>query len=392
MAMDLTDRRLVNGVILFLIILLVAYFLPYYGYQVQQAHEEDERTKLQTAAKGFERFFPPLHPTNWGVHSTETVNPIHGTPLATSQSKFKDRNLEIIEKIKIKEGDSRMLFADWTNIPPDRRQAGVYFEEKYEEKREVLKHKWEQAGVECLDEEIGFAGLTGLIVDENKSKEYLRKLFVAEKIITLCMDAKLQEEQSEKKRGLVPEAYMQIRSVMPQPSITAGPSALVPNPQYDPNEKNPSSRKFGKYKVKSWDHFIQEYPIEIVLQCDVNTFERFLHSVRTPGQFLVIRNLEIVSPYMEESMADKTEMNIFSQSEKDEKTDKAKPGKAEVSDSKHMMLNDIVKEHIIVRMSAAGMDFYDPKVLKYGYHQIAPETHATTTVRHRAAGVRTQAQ
>src|SRR5581483_10473792 len=110
----------------------------------------------------------------------------------------------------------------------------------------------------------------------------------------LCVEAKAREENAERSRGVKPEAYMRIIEISPEQSVTAGPSVLEPNPAFSEaaRQKNPLLRKFI---ARKWPKFIQEYPVHLMLQCDSNTFERFLHSVRETGNhFLVIRNLEIV--------------------------------------------------------------------------------------------------
>ncbi len=107
-------------------------------------------------------------------------------------------------------------------------------------------------------------------------------MYIAEKIIDLCIQAKVAEQNREEALGLKSEAFMRIMMVEPHDSEPTGPTALIPNPNFNPAEKNPASPKFKKYNIESWRSFIQEYPVKIRLICDTNTFIHFLHSVRTP--------------------------------------------------------------------------------------------------------------
>jgi hypothetical protein len=83
------------------------------------------------------------------------------------------------------------------------------------------------------------------------------------------------------------------------------------------------------------------YPINIRLQCDVNSFRHFLSSVRSKGQFLVIRNLKIISPFLKESLKDKSEFEKLVGTNTEKET-------------------SYKEEHIWVDLSAAGMDFFEP--------------------------------
>jgi hypothetical protein len=168
----------------------------------------------------------------------------------------------------------------------------------------------------------------------------------------LCILAKQHQEEFEKSNNVAPEAFMRIMSVTPDESKISGPSALIPNPMYNETEKNPSSERFRRYRVKFWTRFIQEYPVQIVLECDVNSYMRFLHSVRAEGQFLVIRTLQILSPFMRDSRYDKTELNSDL------------PADPRDQDKKMVMPPD----HILVKMSAAGMDFFDPVKNPHGLY------------------------
>jgi hypothetical protein len=224
----------------------------------------------------------------------------------------------------------------------------------------ALSNIWRQKGVECKDETIGFEELAGTVVraDENKSRELLRELYIAESIIKLCIDAKERQKNDDIKRSIQTEAYMKILSVRPEASVPSGPYALIPNPKYNPKETNPTSPNFRKNNVRSWDAFIQEYPVELLIQCDYNSFQRFLHSVRSPGQFLVIRSLEILSPFANDSKLDSTEL-------------KSILNKVNADGSKNELPRD---EQILVKISASGMDFFDPKEFPGGLYMSAKDT------------------
>jgi hypothetical protein len=367
MALDATDKRLLNGLIWIVALGALAYFIPGYGYQAQKAEEERVRETYKQTAVKYNKHFPQAPSSTFGEAGGEAAAPT-GELLSVLKDSYGRNNVVSQDQIEALQAASRMEFPDWTEIPPDTRQPGVYFADTWRKKKFALENEWRIAKVECLDPDIGFGEMSGTVVqsNENKARELLRELFIAQKIISLCIDAKKREEEYELQKGVKPEAYMKIISVSPQPSVPTRPSALVPNPRYSKEEKNPTSERFRKFNAVFWKNFIQEYPVEITLQCDVNTFMRFLHSVRRPGQFLVIRNLEIISPFMGESQYDKTEITAFSQKASKD------GGKASIRD-----------EHICVKMSAAGMDFFDPEKFPNGLYEAAVKDAPSKTTNRR---------
>jgi hypothetical protein len=365
MPMDDTDRRLVKGLIWVLVFGALGYYVPGFGYKQRQMEATQARERLKNSAVKYGKFYPDIHPAHYGDTSATPVFEPPGTPLADLRSSFSRNNYDVQQLIEMTEKASRMSFAEWTLVPEkDVRNPGVYFFYMWQLKKNRLANALNEAKVECLDPDIGFGRYKGEVFkDVNLAEEKLRELFIAEKLIELCIAAKQRQEQFEKDNSLKTEAFMRIVAVEPQESVPTGPSALVVNPRYNPEERNPSSERFRKYLVKPYKPFIQEYPVQLTLQCDVNTYMRFLHSVRAPGQFLVIRTLEIVSPYLEESKSDKTELRDF----------RVDPNDPE----KYLRLND---EHILVRMSAAGMDFFDPVKHPRGiYDRNLKDVRPTTT-------------
>ena len=356
MPMDDTDKRLVNGLMWIAAVCLGAYFLPYFGYQEQQREEERQRDTLIETDKQYRRMYPDMHPAHRGQTTAEEVLDADGVPLAELNASFTKGNKELDVDIDKKEKASRMNFPDWTNIPLDwRKEEGLYFKDIFEKHKIAIGNELRLNQVSCDDDQIGFGQYAGETkIDEVQAKEYLRELFIDEKIIGLCIQAKVKEEKVERDRGLKPEAYMRIVKISKEASQPDGPTALVPNKAFSEEErkKNPLSERARKYNVKQWKKFIQQYPVEFVLQCDSNTFQRFLYSVREPGQFLVIRNLEIVSPYITESKEDKSELMGQETAGNQDKPSNLK----------------LDSRHIQVTISAAGMDFFDPEVYPKGLY------------------------
>src|SRR6185436_14768341 len=101
----------------------------------------------------------------------------------------------------------RMNFPDWTVVPPqEARNPGVYFQQMWQRKRNALETRWHESGIECMDDKIGFSRYEGVVNQTpNEAEELLRKLCITERIIELCMSAKLREEADEKGRGLQSE-------------------------------------------------------------------------------------------------------------------------------------------------------------------------------------------
>ncbi len=356
MPMDDTDKRLVNGLMWIAAVCLGAYFLPWVGYQEQQREEERAREALIETDKQYRVSYADMHPANQGRTSIEEVVDAAGVPLAELNATYTKGNKELAVDIDKKEKASRMAFPEWTNIPEEwKRHEGGYFKYVLLNDLVSIGNQLRLNQVSCDDDQFGFGEFTGEArIDDIQAKEYLRELFIDEKIIGLCIQAKVKEEKVERDRGLKPEAYMRIVKISKEASQPDGPTALVLNRNFSEEEhkKNPLSERARKYTVKQWKKFIQQYPVEFVLQCDSNTFQRFLYSVREPGQFLVIRNLEIVSPYITDSKEDKSELM----------------GQELLSTPDKLNSLKLDNRHIQVKISAAGMDFFDPEVYPKGLY------------------------
>jgi len=347
MPMDETDKKLVNGLIWIAVILLLAYFIPGYGYSTKSQEEAMARSQLDESSKKYMRHFPQMQPVHFGDYITPpTTGAPAGYYLHELKQAYTDSNAASQVELEKKEGTAKFVFPDWTLVPEtDVRDPGVYFHQMWQRKRNQVSTQLIDAKVSSDDPDVGFSKWKGRVdINVNRAEEYLRELAIAEKIIDLCIEAKVRQEQFEKNSNVQPEAFMRIIKVDPLESVPTGPTKLTPNPAYNAEERNPNSPRFNKYQVKTYKPFIQEYPVDITLHCDVNTFMRFLHSVRRQGQFLVIRNLQIVSPFLEESKIDKNEVMPF-------------VGETQNETAKRVPVRD---EHVFVTMSAAGMDFFDP--------------------------------
>lgn len=360
MAMDSTDRKLVNGAIAVAVLLCVLYFYPFgwpiEGYQKLMEKETSAREALKNADKIYAPYYAPLRPIHFDGRDTgdKEKQSSDAVPMSDLKRLYKQANEFHVQQIEAKKSANRIAFPDWTEIPETARIPGHYFRFIWEKHKNTMEIKCKNANVELDDPDIGFKRISGMLPDEAKTKEYLRELHITETIINLCVAAKQAEELRERTQGKKPEAYMRIMQVEPRDSEPTGPTALEINPKFDPFEKNPASPRFRKYTVKSWPVFVQEYPVRIQLICDTNTFIHFMHSVRSTGQFLVIRQLEILSPFLDDSKNDKSEERDFKGDGADEKAKKRWPHK---------------DEQVVVTMNVSGMDFFDPAVYPKGLYE-----------------------
>jgi len=348
MAMDDTDRTLMKGLIGFGLLAGVLYIYPFSwpaeGFRDQVKKVEVARKALEPKYTEYVKYYPtPKKSVVGEPEGMEPVRPLGVAEMSTRMREYRRKSEELGRLIREKQVASRMDFAPWTEVPAEEDVPGFYFQRLWERTRHRLTDESRSKDVELMDQDIGFGKYSGdLRMSKGRARELLRQLFIAEKVITLCISAKQEQEQIEKRRGLKPEAFVRIISVMPEDPVKIGPYSRTFNPKYDKNERNPKSERYHKYITREWDKFILMYPVEIRLQCDVNSFRNFLNSVRSQkGQFLVIRNLEIVSPFMLESKADQSEFDRLA--------------KGIVDDS------DYKEEHIWVKLSAAGMDFFEPE-------------------------------
>lgn len=350
MAMDETDRVLLKGMLGFGILAGVLYFYPFdwpmpgFGAQVQKV--DDARKSLEPKYTEYQKYYEIQTKSVVGgadVDGANSVRLIGAAGMAERLREYRRKSDELREQIVEKQKASRMDFSFWTEVPAEEREPGFYFQRKWDQIRYRLENEARQQNVTIMDRDIGFGKQSGdLRMTRERATEFLRQLFIAEKVITLCILAKQEQEDLERKSGLKSEAFVRIVSVMPEDPVKIGPYSRTPNPKYDKDERNPKSERYPKYLTREWDKFILMYPVEIRLQCDVNSFRNFLNSVRSQkGQFLVIRNLEMVSWFMKESRID------------DSAWGRLAPAGVEDSDFK--------QEHILVKLSAAGMDFFEPE-------------------------------
>ncbi len=362
MPMDDTDKSLIKGSVFFAVLFLIVYFYPFSwpfeGYSTQMERLQLQKDNLEAIKPSYEKVYPAPVPTVWGLTDEEAKGAAEKRALVAKLIKEYEGKIKILEeRIKEKQAASKMIFARWTNVPQGyRREPGFYFAEMLDKVRNQVEVVLRRANVDNMDPNIGFGGFSGKYPEFTKeiSEAYLRQLFIAQKVIQLCVEAKQAQFKKEVKDHR-PDAYMKIISVAPESPESTGPFALINNPKYDPQETNPRSDKFQKYKVKKWDDFIMQYPIQILIQCDVDSFMRFLYSVRSEGQFLVIRNLQIISPSMKHSQLNQFEIEQILGTSGEDK----------------LKFDD---HHIWVRMSAAGMDFDPALIERYATKQDKRET------------------
>jgi hypothetical protein len=376
MQMDETDKKLVNGLIWIGVILLLAYFFPGYGYSTKSQEASEAHTRLLESSKKFERNHPAMLPVNFGDPTTAESKVPDGYYIHDLKKLYTEANGDYEKELVVKEDYARFEFPKWAEVPEkNMREPGLYFAYMWELKKNQISARRIEAKVDLDDPDIGFNNerFTGNLksININRAEEFLRELAIAERVIDLCVEAKLRQQDFEKTANVQAEAFMRIISVEPQFSVASGPSKLTPNPAYNSEEKNPQSPRFNKYQVKTYKPFIQEYPVQITLQCDINTFMRFLHSVRRQGQFLVIRNLQIVGPSLRDSKTDTTEIERFM-------------GDSQKEANRRAPVRD---EHVFVTISASGMDFFDPVEKPRGlYDQNQRAVTPTNTRRKRSIG------
>ncbi|MBI3829102.1 MAG: hypothetical protein HY291_06280 [Planctomycetes bacterium] len=354
MPMDATDSKLLKGIVAFAVLGLVVYYYPFSwpldSYKAQSENLEQTREVIVPTKQNYERIFGPTNPQVWDPNAMpiEISQNLTKITVADRKAQYEEGIRSLQKLIKEREESSRMKFADWTVVPESERNPGFYFAYKWEKLRIELDKEARQWNVEIADKDIGFKRF---VVKDNqtmskaRAEELLRELDIAEKIIRLAIKAKKEQEDEERKRNLKPEAFMRIITVTPQDSDKAGPYRRERNEAYKPEITDPRDPRSKKFIVKELPKFIQEYPVEILLQCDVNAFMKFLRSVRTPGQFLVIRNLQIVSPFLGDSQRDKSDLREI------------------LGDNPEKQM-DYKDEHLWVRISAAGMDFFEPEERK----------------------------
>lgn len=347
MALDVTDQKLIKGIVFFAVLGLTVYFWPFEapwpGLQTQTQKTDLTVQELRKVREKYIKQYPPVREAVWGSEDSEATSGATGTP---TEERKKEYHHDVTNKhtlIQSYQASNRMDFAAWTEVPPEETLPGFYFAREFQKKRLVLNEECRRADVQLLDPEVGFGAYGGgTDMQLSRTRELLRELFIAEMIVKLCVRSKQQQEKAEKDAGKQREAFMRIVRIAPEKSYASGPFVRKLNPRYDPKETNPRSDKFNKHIVVSMSKFIQMYPVQIVLQCDPNSFMRFLYAVRQEqGQFLVIQNLDMISPLIRDSTADQSEL---------ERLQALVPeGDQEVNENR-----------IWVRMSAAGMDFFDP--------------------------------
>lgn len=346
MPRDKTDTLFLKGLLAFAVLAGVVYYYPFawpeVGYKGQVELVQKSSEEFEPILEEYNKHYPPAPRSVIGKpDDTEPVAPARLEDIEGRKREYGRGIRDLRERIKVKEAGSRVQFASWAEAPEQERVPGVYYMRTWDSLKNRLVDEARRANVDFLDQDMGFRDprLDLRSVSRDQARERLRELFIAETVIKLCMKAKLDQEAIEKQSGHKPEAFMRIIAVAPEDPVKVGPYSRLPNPKYDKDERNPKAEGFNKFIIHKWPEFIVMYPIEIRLQCDVNSLRNFLSSVRTEeGHFLVIRNLQIVSSFLNESKADRSEFEKVAGEVKPE---------------------DYKEEHIWVRLSAAGMDFFE---------------------------------
>ncbi len=357
-------KALIQGTLSLAAISLVAYTYPFDwplpGIRRQQAKLKHQKELMKLVKTNYVSSFDTPDPSVWGEMSDgqeqknrgegekrpPSARPSNVRPLATLIGEYQEKVSALENRIQARQSAGRMHFPAWTDLPEDHRwDRGFYFARTYERVRNELISDLAAAGIQLDDPTLGFETFTGVYrnFSKNKSEAYLRQLYIAEKVIRLCVAAQQDQAQTERKTG-PPEAFMRILSVAPETPVASGPSKLVRNPKWSEKETNPRSNRFPKFNVKQWAPFIVEYPIRFLIQCDVDSLMRFLYSVRQKGQFLVIRNLQIISPTLAESQMDTSELD-------------------EILALAQKRGGDPMDHHVWAKITAAGMDF-DKRIVK----------------------------
>jgi len=342
MPLDRTDSRLLKGLIFFALLGLVFYFFIYRDQTEAVKKSSDDFSKT---GEELVKYYDTNDSLKAAYDSADKSLPDAGgsrANIASRQKAYSDANKILQVQLTGKEASSRMSFATWTEIPSDEREPGLYFNRQLSKLREDIKSLCRTNTVGLMDDKIGFKDYPGgTTISSEVARDELRKLFISQTVVSLCVKARTETFEDERKEGKKPSAFMKIRAVNPQKPADTGPVVLKPNPEFNPGVTDPSNPKSKAYLQQRYPKFIKEYPVEIVLQCDYRTFLRFLYKVRDEkaGAFLVIRSLTIVSPHMRDG--------------KD--TDGA--DFLAIAGPNVEKEPDFNWDHIFVKLSAAGMDF-----------------------------------
>jgi len=356
MALDVTDAKLLKGIVLFAVFGLIVYYYPFSwpmdSYRVLQEKLDHVQHEIKPVKAKLSEAYDAPSAQVWDPYAPASESGVLARmpTVADRKKEFEQVNAKLKEEITRLQKDSRMNFADWCTLPESERQFGTYFVTKWEKLRKELDDHARRFGVTLMDPDLGFKDVGSHTLSREQAEEELRKLHIADTIIRLCAKAKKDEEDEKIKAGLRPETYMRIIKVTPQKSDKTGPRDPEINPKYDPKILNPTDERFDKFVMKEYPEFIKQYPVEILLQCDLHSFRKFLQAVRTPGQFLVIRSLKVVSPLIQESQRNTLDY------------EQIKSDFAAIAGRDAMQSFSHEDSHIWVRLSASGMDFFEPMV------------------------------
>lgn len=228
-----------------------------------------------------------------------------------------------------------------------RGQRGEYF---IKMKAQEIGRLMKVCGPECeidvnqVIEQIGFPA-NAAPSDEQAPVE-LRRLAIITKTIDLAAHAKLEQFQADQKEKIKSTAYMKITSVEPKPPEYTGAVRLDPNPKFRDDDHR---YKVNRFIPVQYPYFMIEYPIELKMVCDINTFRRFLTSSRRPNEYLIIRNIRIRSNTIKFSLEGSGDFPT-ELSEKD-------------------IPDDVGAELVYIELSAAGVEFIEGHRFEEGVTQ-----------------------
>ncbi|MGH7146084.1 MAG: hypothetical protein ACREJ2_18380 [Planctomycetota bacterium] len=316
--MDSGNRGFIATV---LVSLLVLAGTAWYLRDVWSA-SEDKKAQTESKVRQYDSEFQ-------GIENIDRLNKEFATEIGVETKAF--------DAYKRAASFAFPAWVDKVNTLTIRGQKREYFAQMKTEEADRLR---QLCGPECqiqygnVLDTLGFD--TNATPTDEEAPVELRRLAIVTKTIDLAARAKRDQEQADTQEHFKSTAFLKLIKVEPLKPEATGAVRLDLNPKFKDNSHDYLNNRF---LVVRYPYFMIEYPIELKMVCDINTFRRFLAATREPNQYLIIRNIRIRSNTLKMSLEGYADY----------------PPELGASD----IPENVGSEVVYIELSAAGVEFLD---------------------------------
>ncbi len=158
MAMDKTDQRLVNGLIISVVAFGVLYFWPegwiFDGLSSLLSKQESARAALENKGSDYAKHYAPMQQVHFGKNGDPIVSQDDSAPIAGLKLLYEDAKKYTGEQVDLRETANRIDFPAWTKVADTEVDAGVYFRKIWDKHKLTVVTACTNSNVGLDDEDL----------------------------------------------------------------------------------------------------------------------------------------------------------------------------------------------------------------------------------------------